>query len=283
MFDIELAKLGYLKNSPALDSEVRQAREQEEAEAEKEEKANNRTFNFGDYKSEVENLKLGELPAIPYEANNAIVINLFCIDEIFEARSLEFVEYAFTLFPDRDYIIITQPFIVAENTLVKNFIQAPHRKNSTFEHCLYLFHKDCLYAKEIKVRRSCLADVDNAQYLIQEMLNPTEIETNIRHSINQTSSMYQTFTVTCGSDLIGLYTVSKNVNLDYYVSHFFVQDHIIINEHPRQAHGKVIYSLINPLFIKSVRFVLREILRLTNKTCLYFEVHNRTLLPDIFN
>lgn len=24
-------------------------------------------------------------------------------------------------------------------------------------------------------------------------------------------------------------------------------------------------------------------MRLTGKTCLYFEVHNRTLLPDIFN
>lgn len=41
--------------------------------------------------------------------------------------------------------------------------------------------------------------------------------------------MYYTMTVTCGQDLIGMYTISKNVNLDYYVSHFFVQDHIIIN------------------------------------------------------
>jgi hypothetical protein len=41
--------------------------------------------------------------------------------------------------------------------------------------------------------------------------------------------MYTTHTVYCGQDLIGLYTTSKNVNLDYYVSHFFVQDHIIIN------------------------------------------------------
>lgn len=95
----------------------------------------------------MKNLKLGELPVIPYEASNAIVINLFCIDEIFEARSLEFVEYAFTLFPDRDYIIITQPFTVPENTLVKSFIQVPHKKNSTFEHCLYIFHKDYLFAK----------------------------------------------------------------------------------------------------------------------------------------
>jgi hypothetical protein len=73
------------------------------------------------------------------------------------------------------------------------------------------------------------------------------------------------------------------VNLDYYISHFFVQDQIILDEHPRDKHGKVIYSFINPLFIKNVRFALKEIMRLTNKTCLYFEVHNRTLLPDIFH
>lgn len=58
------------------------------------------------------NLKLNELPQIPYECFNAIVINLFCIDELYEARSLDFVEYAFGLFPDKDYIIITQPFTV---------------------------------------------------------------------------------------------------------------------------------------------------------------------------
>lgn len=28
---------------------------------------------------------------------------------------------------------------------------------------------------------------------------------------------------------------------------------------------------------------MREILRLTGKTCLYFEVESKTLLPDIFN
>jgi hypothetical protein len=105
----------------------------------------------------------------------------------------------------------------------------------------------------------------------------------VTDSITNPSSKYLSFTVTCGSEVIGMYTISKTVNLDYYVSHFFVQDHIILDEHPRDKHGKVIYSLINPLFIKNVRYILKEILRLTNKTCLYFEVHNRTLLPDIFH
>jgi len=38
----------------------------------------------------------------------------------------------------------------------------------------------------------------------------------------------ETFSVYCLGELVGLYTVSKNVNLDYYVSHFFVQDQIIL-------------------------------------------------------
>lgn len=89
------------------------------------------------------------------------------------------------------------------------------------------------------------------------MFNPSEIEEVMKESIVENSSKYVTFTVTCGNDLIGMYTLSKNVNLDYYVSHFFVQEQIIINEHPRQMHGKIIYSLINPLFIKSVRYILK--------------------------
>jgi hypothetical protein len=40
---------------------------------------------------------------------------------------------------------------------------------------------------------------------------------------------------------------------------------------------------LNPLFQKSVRFIIKEILRLSNKTCFYFETHERSLLPDIFN
>lgn len=45
---------------------------------------------------------------------------------------MDFLPYAFSLFPDRDYVILTQPFSVPESTLLQNFIQVPHKKNSTF-------------------------------------------------------------------------------------------------------------------------------------------------------
>ena len=176
---------------------------------------------------------------------------------MFESRSLDFVEFAFSLFPERDYIIITQPFTVPENSLVKNFIQVPRKKNSTFEHCLYIYHKDSLFSKELVIRRSGLGDLKKAGYLMMEALNKKQIEKDVTDSITNPSSKYLSFTVTCGNEVIGMYTISKSVNLDYYVSHFFVQDHIILDEHPRDKHGKVIYSFINPLFIKNVRYILK--------------------------
>jgi len=45
----------------------------------------------------------------------------------------------------------------------------------------------------------------------------------------------------------------------------------------------LIYSCINPIFEKTTRSVLKELLRLTQKTCLYFEVNDSTIIPSIFH
>ena len=79
------------------------------------------------------------------------------------------------MFPDKDYIIITQPFTVPESSLVKNFIQVERKKNSTFEHCLYIYHKDALCQKELKVRRTSPKDLEKADYLLADMFNKDEI------------------------------------------------------------------------------------------------------------
>lgn len=42
------------------------------------------------------------------------------------------------------------------------------------------------------------------------------------------------------------------------------------------------HSCVNPIFEKSTRFMLKELLRLTNKNCLYFEVNTDTIIPTVF-
>jgi len=56
-----------------------------------------------------------------------------------------------------------------------------------------------------------------------------------------------------------------------------------LSEHDRKGHTRLCYSVINPIFEKSTRFMLKELLRLAGKTCLYFEIQNRTVIPTIFH
>jgi len=91
------------------------------------------------------------------------------------------------------------------------------------------------------------------------------------------------FVTKIDDEVIGLFILAKDINLEYYKSHFHIQDSILLNEHERKAHTRLIYAVINPIFEKSTRFMLKELLRLSANTCMYFEIHNRTVIPTIFN
>jgi hypothetical protein len=61
---------------------------------------------------------LETIPDPPEKAKNAFAITLFCMEAAFDSRSKDFLKHAFSRFPDRDYLIVTQPHTVAENSLL---------------------------------------------------------------------------------------------------------------------------------------------------------------------
>ena len=94
------------------------------------------------------------IPNPPERAKNAIAVTLFCIEAAFESRSKDFLEAAFELFPDRDYLIVTQPHTVGENALLNSFTQCEKKPENTFSHVLYVCHRDSLQANLLRVQRA---------------------------------------------------------------------------------------------------------------------------------
>jgi len=78
---------------------------------------------------------------VPLEAKNAICVNIFFIDSNYECRAIDFLPFAFNLFPDKEYIILTQPHTVEESVLLQSFIQVPKKQETNFEHVLYIFNR----------------------------------------------------------------------------------------------------------------------------------------------
>ncbi len=159
----------------------------------------------------------------------------------------------------------------------------PQKRKANFEHVMYLIHKDYLLTRKLQVRRSTLADLDHLRDQIASLSNGKLIQQDIREAITQNASKQIAFTVSVTGLPVGILVISKNVNLDYYISHFCVQDHIILKEYPKEKHSRLIHAVLNPVFQKCSRFILREVLRLADKACIYFESHDKTLVPEIFN
>jgi len=106
------------------------------------------------------------IPDPPEAAKNAFAITLFCMEAAVDSRSVDFLKYAFDLFPGRDYLIVTQPHTVPENALLSKFTLVPKTMHNTFSHVLYLIHRDYLLEQDIEVTRTITEDYEQIKDLL---------------------------------------------------------------------------------------------------------------------
>lgn len=206
---------------------------------------------------------LKSVPEAPESLQNAFAITLFCMEAAFDSRSSDFLKYAFDCFPDRDYLIVTQPHTVVESMLLQHFTQPSKKTTNTFQHTLYIMHRDSLYHQDMYVHRITQDDLDEAEDLICDLDEKEKFYKSLYDcAINPASTDFG-FVAKIMDQIVGCFILSKDVNLDYYTSHFHVQDQILISEQDRKSHTRLKYSCVNPIFEKSTRFMLKELLRLT--------------------
>uniref|UniRef100_A0A7S3MYV1 CFAP61 dimerisation domain-containing protein n=1 Tax=Strombidium inclinatum TaxID=197538 RepID=A0A7S3MYV1_9SPIT len=144
-------------------------------------------------------------------------------------------------------------------------------------------HRDSLFDQDMEIHRITSNEIEAAQDLVSTLDESKKMKEALYDcAVNPASTNYG-FVAKVMDEIIGAFVVSKDVNLEYYISHFHIQDQILIAEQDRKSHTRMIYSCVNPIFEKSTRYMLKELLRLTQKTCLYFEVNTATIIPTIFH
>lgn len=136
---------------------------------------------------------------------------------------------------------------------------------------------------DLYVERSVAQDMDKIKDLIENLDDKQQIFESVYEATLNPDSPYLSFVARIDDEIVGIFVLAKDINLDYYKSHFHIQDSILLNEHERKAHTRLLYSVINPIFEKATRFIIKELLRLSANSCIYFEIHDRTVIPNIFH
>ncbi|XP_032448496.1 cilia- and flagella-associated protein 61 [Lynx canadensis] len=241
--------------------------------------------SVGDTDYCISSLSLGSL-SLPEEsssfrpiykgASDAFCIQLFCIEEKYEARSLDFMNFVFSLFPDKNFCIISLPHLTPEFVLIQNFVKIVPFNNCTLEQDLYVFHRAGLL-KSIKIRLASLSDTPGVENLVSTlMLNKSILEDfkqyNEAHR-DPDGTPLKAFVAEVAEQIVGIAVIRDEMDIEYIRSHYNIEDFIYFSHHQREEHGHLYHFALNPIFRHYTKFFLKEILRLSYKSCLYYPVY----------
>ncbi|XP_066243088.1 cilia- and flagella-associated protein 61 isoform X1 [Saccopteryx leptura] len=209
-------------------------------------------------------------------ASAAFCIQLFCIDEKYEARSLDFMDFVFSLFPDKNFCLISLPHLTPEFVLVQNFVKLVPFSNCTLDQDLYVFHRAGLL-KTINIRLANFLDTSGVENLVSTlMLNTSILEDLQQYNVarrDPDGTSLKAFVADVAEQIVGIAIIRDEMDVEYIRSHYNIEDFIYFSHHQREEHGHLYHFALNPIFRHYTKFFLKEILRLGYKSCLYYPVY----------
>ncbi|XP_009979353.1 PREDICTED: uncharacterized protein C20orf26 homolog, partial [Tauraco erythrolophus] len=218
----------------------------------------------------------GAFPQVYRGASNAFCIRLFCIDEKYETRSLDFLNYAFKLFPDKDFCVTLVPHHVPEFHLIRSFVRAVPFCTSKLGQELYMFHRAGLL-KSFNVRRATTNDLPGVKMLVrtlslnESILNDLKIFTLARRDPD--GIPVQAFVAEVLDQIVGVSVIRDEMDIEYIRSHYNIEDFIHFDHYQQEEHGHLYHFVLNPIFHHYTKQFLKEILRLAHKSSLYYPIY----------
>ena len=241
----------------------------------------------------VSRLGIDQALQIDPDATNpaAFAVTLFCLDDLYEPRARDFLRKAFMMFPEREYCVVTLPHTAAESSLLSNFTMVSPRPSSTFSHVLYLLHRDGLLASEVRVQRALESHLEQLTPMLSAIPNGSEVAEavvaalgNSNKALSQNPNM-ASFVAVCRDQVLGVVVLTRkgcdSSSVKWMQTAYNLEDYVVYSQHDHTEQAFITHYVINPIFSRCTRFVLREAMRLYSKTCLYYRIYPGDMIAPL--
>lgn len=217
--------------------------------------------------------------------DSALCICLFCVDEQLETRAVDLVQAVFSVFSDKDYCILTIPHTAQELPLLQNFTRVSPLSRNILHQELYVMHRFSLI-EDINVRKMAASDHAVVEDLYKGMDTAPFIAADIQRALASGSDSDGTkvfaLVVHCVDQVVGVVVARSVQDAGYLRSQYCIEDFVLFGQHSPDEHLYLNHFILNPLFQRHNKFVLRETMRLLRKSCVYYRVlHPGETAPSI--
>ncbi|KAH8085061.1 hypothetical protein JL720_7780 [Aureococcus anophagefferens] len=158
------------------------------------------------------------------------------------------------------------PTMKASAPFLKDFVAVPSRLGSTFSHTLFLLHRASLVAAEqLRVRR-----FDPAVHAAPAAALASRGDDAVTADGEPAPTPDQ-IVAGLGADFSVPLEEGPNAAAFVAVANYHIEDFVPFERHRARAQASLGLLVVNPIFAAHARFVLKEVMRLYDKTVLYHE------------
>ena len=207
---------------------------------------------------------------------SSFCIQLFCIDDRYETRSIDFLAEAFKLFPGKEYCVITVPQTIPEFSILQFFSRVTPKSQATLHHELYVFHSSSLL-QNIKVRFATDKDREGVSYVARKFKGKTKLLEDYHKYLaayrDDDGTPLFTLVAEFWDQIVGVAVIRTETDIDFIRSHYNLEDFIYFTHHKFSEHGRINHWAISATFSYYTKHFMRECMRLCNMSCLYYMMY----------
>ncbi len=184
---------------------------------------------------------------------NSMCVTLFFIEDAYQAGARSLLDAAFQVFNDVEYCLSTTAYGSGSNALVELFDMVSPLPGAHFSHCLHVFHSAAL-AWNISVQELKPGTLSTLSQLVEGVAGSEQLQ---QMSANgDIPSDHRCFSATISDVAVGAVLVQSS-SLGKYSRHFNIAS--LVNPKYHSGCADVIEMVINPIFVHSTAFVIREV------------------------
>lgn len=215
---------------------------------------------------------------------NSFAITVFCIDDAFNSRGDDMLRVAFEDHPNLDYCMYMVPNTAKPTPLTKSMVVANTKLGISFDQTLYIMHRDTLLAADYLkiVRYSDKLTVGLDKFLLN--MDPNEkkkvkdnaevgfkdFELELRDNPSDVS-----FVAMIENEIVGVISLTRKCcspeDTQWLRANYQIDRFIDYDRHRTKSLAFVTDWVVNPVFSRWSRFMLREIMRDYQKTAIFYQ------------
>lgn len=215
---------------------------------------------------------------------NAFAITLFCIEEGYESRSQDMLRVAFEENPLLDYCLLMLPNGIGSLAITSCMSNPRVRPGVSFDQTLFLAHRDQLLAGSfLKLERFTSEQQAHFEDFVGNMKSSESagLVAAFHHSLKESdvslidNPSEACFVATIQGVVVGAISISRRVTTTDDIvrmrQNYLIESVVYFERHRSRSQAMITHWVMNPIFSKSARFILREVMRQYQKTLLYYE------------